>query len=94
MKLKMINDYVLVELVSANTKSTGGIILTNSEPPCVGTVKSVGPGKVLNNGTRQEHNIEIGDTIVFGKPSLNRPLEEDGVTYYVMQLDEVYGKKN
>lgn len=94
MKLKMINDYVLVEMETATTLSTGGIILTNSEPPCVGTVVSVGQGKYNKSGFREEHNIEVGDKIVFGKPSLNRPLEEDGKTYYVMQIDEIYGKKS
>lgn len=93
-KLKMINDYVLVELLVNDTVSGGGIILTNVEPPCVGRVISVGPGRILNNGERAEHNIETGDLIVFGKSSLNQPLEDDKVTYYVMKTDEVFGKKN
>jgi len=92
--LKMINDYVLVELLENATTSTGGIILTNVEPPCIGRVLSVGPGRVLNNGDRAEHNIEPKDIIVFGKSSLNQPLEDDKVTYYVMKIDEVFGKKN
>lgn len=92
--IKMTNDYVLVELHENTTVSSGGIILSNVEPPCEGRVVSVGPGRILNNGTRAEHNIEIGDTIVFGKSSLNQPLEENKVTYYVMKIDEVFGKKN
>lgn len=92
--LKMINDYVLVELLENASTSTGGIILTNVEPPCIGRVLSVGPGRVLNNGDRAEHNIEPNDIIVFGKSSLNQPLEDDKVTYYVMKIDEVFGKKN
>lgn len=98
MNLKMTNDYVLVKLTDVPTMSTGGIILGNVEPPCVGVVLSVGPGKVLPNGTRAEHDIEVGDTIVFGKSSLNIPLEEDlgygKQTYYVMKIEEVFGKKN
>lgn len=92
--IKMINDFVLVELIENETKTTGGIILTNVEPPCVGRVLSVGPGKNLPNGTRQEHNIIAGDVIVFGKSSLNIPLEDDKKTYYVMKIEEVFGKKN
>ena len=82
--IKMTNDYVLVELHENTTVSSGGIILSNVEPPCEGRVVSVGPGRILNNG----------DTIVFGKSSLNQPLEENKVTYYVMKIDEVFGKKN
>lgn len=92
--LKMINDYVLVELIEGHTTSTGGIILTNVEPPCIGRVVSVGPGRILNNGERAEHNIEVGEEIVFGKSSLNQPLEHEKVTYYVMKIDEVFGKRN
>ncbi|WNV47401.1 chaperonin [Klebsiella phage fENko-Kae01] len=92
--LKMINDYVLVELVENHTTTAGGIILTNVEPPCIGRVVSVGPGRILNNGERAEHNIEVGEEIVFGKSSLNQPLEHEKVTYYVMKIDEVFGKRN
>lgn len=98
MKLKMINDYVLVKLIAAETKSSGGIILGNVEPPCIGLVLSVGEGKYLPNGQRQEHNINEGDMIVFGKSSLNTPIEEDlgggKDTYYVMKIEEVFGKRN
>lgn len=92
--IKMTNDYVLVELLANDTTSTGGIILTNVEPPCIGRVISVGPGRVLNNGERADHDINVGDNIVFGKSSLNQPLEDDKMTYYVMKIDEVFGKKN
>ena len=93
-KISMTNDFVLVELLANDTVSGGGNILTNVEPPCEGRVISVGPGRILNNGTRAEHNIEVGDHIVFGKSSLNQPLEDEKVTYYVMKIDEVFGKKN
>lgn len=94
MSLKMINDYVLVELVEAEKKSTGGIILSNVEPPCVGRVLSVGPGKVLPNGSIAEHNIVDGDLIVFGKSSLNTPIEDNKEVFYVMKIEEVFGKKS
>lgn len=94
MGLKMINDYVLVELIEGETQSTGGIILTTVEPPCVGKVLSVGPGKYLPNGQRQEHDLEAGDTIIFGKSAMNQPIEHEKATYYVMKVEEVFGKRN
>ena len=97
MKLKMINDYVLVKLIKAEDTSTGGIILSNVEPPCVGLVLSVGKGKVLPNGEIAEHDIKEGDMVIFGKSSLNIPIEEDlgggKDTYHVMKIEEVFGKK-
>jgi chaperonin GroES len=94
MSLKAINDYVIVELLESVTKSSGGLILTKVEPPCTGTIISVGPGRVLNDGSREEHNLNPGDVIVFGKSSLNIPLEEDSKNYYVMKIGDIFGKKN
>jgi chaperonin GroES len=68
--------------------------LTKVEPPCTGTIISVGPGRVLNDGSREEHNLNPGDVIVFGKSSLNIPLEEDSKNYYVMKIGDIFGKKN
>ena len=93
MKLKMINDYILVKLAEADKTSSGGIILTSVEPSCEGTIISIGKGKVLKDGTRDNHNMKIGDVIVFGKASLNMPLEENNETYYVMKVDDIFGKK-
>jgi len=93
MSLKAINDYVIVELTD-NTPKTTSIILTKVEPPCTGTVITVGPGRFLDNGEREEHNLADGDVVVFGKSSLNTPLEEDNKIYYVMKIGDIFGKKN
>lgn len=94
MSLQAINDYVIVELKENEKVSSSGIILTSVEPPCTGIVLSVGPGKTLNNGEREEHNIKEGDVIVFGKSSLNIPIEDDENKYYVMKISDIFGKKN
>lgn len=94
MSLQAINDYVIVELIDNTTKSSGGLILTKVEPPCTGTVITVGPGRVLNDGTREEHNLQVGDIVVFGKSSLNMPLEDDNKNFYVMKIGDIFGKKN
>lgn len=93
-KLRMINDFVLVELLEAETVSTGGIIMSSVEPPCAGRVLSVGKGKYLPNGQLQEHDIVPDDIIIFGKSALNQPIEHEKVIYYVMKIEEVFGKKN
>ncbi|AMM43832.1 co-chaperonin GroES [Pectobacterium phage vB_PcaM_CBB] len=94
MSLQAINDYVIVELIDNTKQSSAGLILTSVEPPCTGTVITVGPGRVLNDGSREEHNIQVGDVIVFGKSSLNMPLEDDDKTFYVMKTSDIFGKKN
>ncbi|QOI71203.1 putative co-chaperonin GroES [Erwinia phage pEa_SNUABM_12] len=94
MSLRMINDYVLIALIDNTRVTSGGLLLTTVEPPCTGTVLSVGPGRFLDNGEREEHNLHVGDVVVFGKSSLNTPIEEDNVKYYVMKIGDIFGKKN
>lgn len=94
MNIKMINDYVLVDLIDNSKTTASGLILTTTEPPCTGKVLSVGKGKTLNSGVLEEHDIEVGDIIVFGKASLNMPIEEDNKKYYVMKIGDIFGKKN
>ncbi|WNA15990.1 co-chaperonin GroES [Xanthomonas phage XaC1] len=93
MALKMINDFVLVKVDSAITTTKSGIALASVEIPTTGKVVSVGEGKVLPNGTRVEPNVQVGDSIIFGKSAMNTKIEEDGVDYYVMKIDEIFGKK-
>ncbi len=92
--MKAINDYVIVKLLDNTKPSSSGLILTSVEPPCTGVVITVGPGRVLNDGSREEHNIHVGDVIVFGKSSLNMPLEDENETFYVMKTGDIFGKKN
>ena len=93
--LKAINDYVIVELVSTKSNvSTAGIIMTSVEQPTLGRVITVGEGKYLPNGIRQEHQISEGDVLIFGKSSLNLPIEHEDEVYYVLKIDEVFGKYN
>lgn len=93
--LKAINDFVIVELVSTKSNVTDtGIIMSSVEQPTLGRVLTVGEGKYLPNGTRQEHKIEVDDVIIFGKSSLNQPIEHEDVVYYVMKIEEVFGKYN
>lgn len=93
MAYKMINDYILIKQHKAEQKSR--FILTNVEPPCIGTVISVGPGRMMDSGVMEEHDIEVGDNVVFGKSSLNMPLHDDesGEDYFVMKISDIFGKK-
>lgn len=93
-KLTALNDYVFVDALEKDTTSAGGIVLSSVETPCAGVVIAVGPGKFMSNGEREEHNIKIGDVVVFGKSSLNMPHEVDGKNFYVMKTGDIFGKMN
>jgi chaperonin GroES len=69
MKLRPLDDRVVVEPLESEEKTAGGIVLpdTAKEKPQRGTVVSVGPGRLLDNGQRGELSVQVGDEVIYGK---------------------------
>lgn len=66
-KLEPMGDKVVVERVALSDTTAGGIFLpeTSKEKPNRGTIVAVGPGKVLDNGSRGEMQVKVGDEVLF-----------------------------
>jgi chaperonin GroES len=71
MKLRPLDDRVVVEPVEAEERTAGGIVLpdTAKEKPQRGTVVAVGPGKLLDTGKRGDLSVSVGDVVIYGKYS-------------------------
>lgn len=71
MKLKPLGDKIVVKAAPNEEKTKGGLVLpdTVKEKPVEGIVVAVGPGKVLENGTRQPMEICVDDKIIYSKYS-------------------------
>ena len=71
MKIRPLQDRIIVKRIEEEEKTKGGIIIPDSakEKPMEGEVISVGSGKVLENGTKQAPEVKAGDRILFGKYS-------------------------
>lgn len=69
MAVKPLDDRVLVKQSEAEEKSPGGIVLpdTAKEKPQRGTVKAVGPGKLLDSGERGQMSVSVGDEVFYAK---------------------------
>lgn len=67
--VRPLEDRILVKPLDAETKTATGLFLPESakEKPMRGKVVATGPGKLLDNGKRQEMLVKKGDTVVFGK---------------------------
>ncbi|MCP4694073.1 MAG: co-chaperone GroES [Desulfobacterales bacterium] len=92
MKLKPLQDRVLVQRVEEETKTKGGIIIPDSakEKPAEGKVVAVGDGKVADDGSRIELQLKEGDRILFGKYS-GTEVKIEGEEYLIMREDDVLG---
>jgi chaperonin GroES len=69
MALRPLHDHVVVKRTEAEEEVQGGIIIpdTAKEKPQEGEVIAVGPGKLLDNGTRRALIVEAGNKVLFGK---------------------------
>ena len=69
MKLRPLQDRILVKRVDEESKTSGGIIIpdTAKEKPQEGKVVAVGPGKTLESGKISEPNVKKGDRVLFSK---------------------------
>lgn len=69
MKLKPLDDRVVVQPLSAEEKTAGGIVLPDAakEKPQRGKVIAVGPGRMLDSGDRSPIAVAIGDEVLFAK---------------------------
>ncbi|MEO0091242.1 MAG: co-chaperone GroES [candidate division WOR-3 bacterium] len=89
MKLKPLQDRVLVQRIEEEVKK-GGIIIpdTAKEKPQQGKVIAVGPGRVDEKGNRIPMEVKKGDIVLFGKYSGNE-VKIDDTEYLIMREDDI-----
>ncbi|MGA8181882.1 MAG: co-chaperone GroES [Desulfobacterales bacterium] len=90
MKIKPLNDRILVARVEEKQKSKGGIIIpdTAKEKPQEGKVVEAGPGKLDDSGNRIPNQVKKGDRILFSKYAGN-DVKIDGKEYIFMREDDI-----
>ena len=90
MKIRPLQDRLIVKRVAEENKTKGGIIIpdTAKEKPQEGEVLAVGNGKVLDNGTKVALDVKVGDKILFGKYS-GTDIRIDGEDVLILREDEV-----
>ena len=92
MKIKPMNDRVLVLRVKEEQKTAGGIIIpdTAKEKPQEGKVVAVGPGKTGDDGKRTALEVKAGDRVLFGKYA-GTEMKIDGVEHVFMREEDILG---
>lgn len=91
MKLRPLNNKIILEAVSAEEKTQSGIIIPDTaskEKPEQGKVLAVGKGKVCKSGERQAPDVKVGDTVLFAKYSPNE-IKLDGKEYLVISEEDI-----
>ena len=92
-KIRPLDDRVVVRPTEAEEVTAGGIVLPDSaqEKPQRGTVIAVGAGRLLDNGTRGELSVVIGDEVIYGKFG-GADIEVDGEEVKILREIEILAK--
>jgi len=92
MKIRPLNDRVLVKRLEEEEVTKGGIIIpdTAKEKPAEGEVVAVGPGRLDDKGKRVPVELKAGDRVLFSKYG-GTDVKLDGKDYLIMREDDILG---
>ncbi len=90
MKVKPLNDRVLVKRLEEVQVTKGGIVIpdTAKEKPIEGKVVAVGPGKMSEQGKRMPLQVKEGDRILFGKYA-GTEIKVEGEEFLMMREEDI-----
>ena len=92
MKIRPLQDRILVKRLEADQKTPSGIIIPDNakEKPMEGQVIAVGNGKVLNDGTVRKPDVKVGDKVLFSKYA-GSEVKLDGFEHLILREDDLLG---
>jgi chaperonin GroES len=92
MKLRPLQDRILVKRIEEEEKTAGGIYIpdTAKEKPQMGQIVSVGNGKKTEDGKVIPVDLKAGDRVLFGKYA-GTEVKVDGNDYLIMREDDILG---
>ena len=93
MKLKPLDDRVVVQALEAEETTAGGIVLPDAakEKPQRGNVIAVGPGRLLDSGERVAVSVKVGDQVLFGKYG-GTDIEVEGEEVKILRESDILAK--
>ncbi len=94
MILKPLSDRVVLKPVKAEEKTKGGIVLpdTAKDKPQEGEIVAVGPGRILDNGTKLVPEVKVGDRVIYSKYS-GSEIKVDGEEYLIVRESDILAVK-
>jgi chaperonin GroES len=90
MKLKPLDDRVVIKQSDAQEKTTGGIILPDTAKPQIGKVIATGPGKLLDDGKRGKMSVKKKDDVIYAK-YIGSEVEIDREKYVILRESDILG---
>jgi len=91
MNLKPLSDHLIVKAIQEDTTTKSGIVLPDTvdkEKPEKGEVVAVGPGRILDNGTKLEMSVKVGDKVMFKKYAPDE-IKVEGIEYLILSESDI-----
>lgn len=90
--IRPLADKLVIKVIEETETTSGGIFIPDSarEKPQRGEVLAVGPGKLLENGTREEMGVSVKEVILFTKYG-GTDIKIDNVEYKILSIRDVLG---
>ncbi|MEN8140034.1 MAG: co-chaperone GroES [Thermodesulfobacteriota bacterium] len=92
MKIRPLNDRILVKRLASEEMTAGGIIIPDSakEKPAEGEIVAVGNGKLSDKGDRIAMEVKVGDKVLFSKYG-GTDIKIEGEDFLIMREDDILG---
>ena len=92
LNIRPLGDKVIVQRVEAEEKTAGGILLPDSakEKPKRGVILAIGTGRLLDDGTRSEMQVQKNDEIMFTSYA-GTEIKMNGEDYMIMDESDILG---
>jgi chaperonin GroES len=90
MKVRPLQDRVVIKPLTAETKTASGIIIPDNaqEKPVEGQVIGVGNGRVMKDGSVIKPDVKVGDRVLYSKYAGNE-IKIDGVDHLIMREEDI-----
>ena len=90
-----LSDKVLVKPSAAEDKSSGGIYIPDAakQKPIDGEVVAIGPGRVLDDGSRSTLTVKVGDRVIYSKYG-GTEVKLSGDEYVILDEDQIYAVRD
>ena len=92
MKLRPLDDGLVIKQLEAEEKTSGGIIMPDAakEKPQIGKVVALGPGKTMDNGELAKMTVKKGDEVIYPR-YMGNDVEYDGEKYIICKESDILG---
>lgn len=92
MSIRPLSDKLVIKVIEDTEKTEGGIFIPDSakEKPQKGEVIAVGPGKILDDGKREEMDVKTGEVVLFAKYA-GTDVKIGDETFKILSVRDVLG---